>query len=567
MADEIAGVETSPSEGAKLLPTGVPNLDRLLGGGLPTSAFVLIMGRPGSGKTSLANQIAFHAARAGRRVLILTALSESTTKLIDHLRSFDFFDQRLIGGPIQFLSLQALLPQGLEPTGREILVIARDMRADIVVLDGFRGMRGIESEPLHAREFLYDVGTTLSAMGAMFLVTTETEPNDTRFYPETTTADVILGLHYNVVDVMQHRAIEVVKARGRAPLPGLHTLVLSSAGATIYPQFEIRVVRGLLDGRSGLEQARDRTQVGGTALAERAPTDGADRSSYTIPAAAQRAPFDLPELDRLTGGGLTRVSCTLVAGSSGTGKTLLALSFAAAGLRAGEPTLFFGLRENLDQILVKADAFALGADLRRGLEPGGGLTVLRLPPIQLNPDIVADRVLRELDRTGARRLIVDSVFELERAIHLSSHPNRLYDYLSALVEELHARGVTTLFTRETEKALAATLDFSGEPLSVLAENVILLQQVVYRQSLYRVLSVLKMRQSPHDNSLREFRITAPEGIEVLQAMESTPGVLEGIARQVGGSIVAPRDDRATRASDSGGESQPSSGADEQGGLL
>lgn len=529
--------DTETSGTANVLATGVPNLDQLLAGGLPSNAFVLIMGRPGSGKTTLANQIAFHAARSGKRVLILTALSESTSKLIEHLRSFDFFSQSLIGGPIQLLSLQPLLDQGLEAAGREILSMARRMSADLVVLDGFRGMRGIEGAPLLARQFLYDVGTTLSTMGSMFLVTTETEPTDPTFYPETTTADVIIALHYNVVDVAQRRTLEVVKARGRAPLSGLHSLALSSKGAIIYPQFEVRVIQELLEQR---QQSDEQGYVNTVAPSERASSVGTSTVDVGQASGGQdRAPFGLPELDLLMSGGLTRATSTLIAGSSGTGKTLLALNFAVAGVRAGEPTLYVGLREGLEQILAKADAFNLGQDLRQALLPGGGLTLLRIPPIQLNPDVVADRLLGELDRIGAKRLVVDSVYELERAIRVSEHPRRLDDYLAALVEALHARRVTALFTRETEKALAASLDFSVEPLSVLAENVILLQQVVFRQNLYRLLSVLKMRMSPHDNTLREFRIVSPSGITVLDSTQTEVGLLAGIAQQEGGANTAP----------------------------
>jgi circadian clock protein KaiC len=90
--------------------TGVPALDVILGGGLPRGSLVLIMGLPGSGKTTLASQISFTAAAEGKSTLVLTALSESTNKLISHLSAFHFFDPALIGGPVQFLSLQSVLP-------------------------------------------------------------------------------------------------------------------------------------------------------------------------------------------------------------------------------------------------------------------------------------------------------------------------------------------------------------------------------------------------------------------------------------------------------------------------
>lgn len=534
--DASAGANTEgPRETptSRLQTTGLGTLDQILGGGLPVGTLMLIMGRPGSGKTTLANQLAFAAAREGRTALILTALSESTNKLVEHLRAFSFYDSRLVGRQLHLMSLQPLAGDGLGTMSREILRLVRDLRADLVVLDGFRGMPGVEGTTLAAREFLYQLGTSLGTFGAHFIVTSETDPTDPAFYPESTTADVVLALGYTLVGGAFQRTIEVVKARGVAPMTGQHALTLSGAGATVYPQLEARVL-----GASPplLAPPDEQTTPGSERLGE--PTSEGTRSlTARVERLAERAGFDLPVLDGLMRGGINRGTSALIAGSSGTGKTLLALSFILAGIRRGEPALYLGLREQLDQLLAKADAFAMGNELRDALRPEGGLTLIRLPAIQLNADIVADLLLREIDRTGARRVAVDSVFELEHAVRNSQQPQRLLDFLSALLEALHRREVTMVFTRETEKALSATLDFSGEPLSVLAENVIWLQQVVYQRDVFRVLSVLKMRLSAHDFSLREFRIAAPQGIEVFDSDGARPGLLDGIALQQGS--VAP----------------------------
>src|SRR5215470_14311304 len=86
--------------------TGVPNLDAVLGGGLPRGALTIVVGPPGSGKTTLANQMAFAAAEMERKAIVFTALSEPTNKLIAHLSSFAFYDNELVGDRVQFLSLQ-----------------------------------------------------------------------------------------------------------------------------------------------------------------------------------------------------------------------------------------------------------------------------------------------------------------------------------------------------------------------------------------------------------------------------------------------------------------------------
>lgn len=496
--------------------SGVPDLDLVLGGGLPRGSLIIIVGPPGSGKTTLANQIAFNAAHSGRRSLVLTALSEPTSKLITRLRSFTFYDDSLVGDTLQFMSLEQFLPAGLEATGDELIAIARERRAALVVLDGFRGMRGADVDPQAARQFLYDVGTTLSVLGTTTIITSEADPRDPLFFPEQTTADVIIGLHYGLVGVRQQRAIEAVKVRAVDPLPGLHGLTLSEQGARVFPRLE-----ALITAAPGRKRAEDAGDVGDEWNGEHPPRDPNQN----------RATFGMPELDVLLGGGLTRGTSALLIGSVGTGKTLLGLHFILAGIAAGEPGIFLGFRESRRQLIEKASAFAMGQQLRAALAPEGRLTLQRWAPVELNPDIVANRLLEALDKTGVRRLVVDSVAELERAVVRNGDPERVGDYMAGLIEALRGRDVTTLFIKEHPQVLATDLDLSTGPISVLAENVLMLRQVEHRSVLHRVLSVPKMRFSAHDHMSREFVIAAPEGIRVLSPGESGTEVLAALARE------------------------------------
>jgi len=245
----------------------------------------------------------------------------------------------------------------------------------------------------------------------------------------------------------------------------------------------------------------------------------------------QRVGFNLPELDAMLNGGFARGTSTVLAGSLGTGKTLLALHFAIAGICAGEPAIYLSFREREHDLLRMAQPFALSSSLTAALDSANGkaLTLVAMPPLQIDPDIVAERLVALLDQTGERRLVIDSIVELARAIERSNYPERLDDYLAALVQACRMRDVTMLVTTETTKSEAAILDFSSGPLSVMAENVLLLQQETYRARQHHVLSVLKMRYSAYDPTLREFIIAPPEGLRVLEPLETASESPNGMA--------------------------------------
>jgi circadian clock protein KaiC len=394
--------------------------------------------------------------------------------------------------------------------------MVRQTKADLVVLDGFRGVRGVDLDPQAARQFLYDIGSSLSIVGKMSIVTSEADPRDPLFFPEATTADVILGLHYGIAGVRQRRKLEVIKMRGAAPLPGLHGMELTREGVGVYPRLEARV-------SAESAAAGDAEQPIMHVPATATNTDGGS-------AAAERVSTGIDELDTLLGGGLTRGTATLLTGNLGTGKTLLSLVFALHGVAQGEPTVLLGFRESRDQLLLKADAFDLGRQLRQAMAHGGLLRFIRHAPIELNPDIVAHELFAEIDRTGARRLVIDSIAEMEQTIEGNTDPARMDNYLAALVEGLRLRGVTSLFVKEIRQAVGVVPEFREESVSVVVGNVLLVQQVEQQGRLHRVCSVLKMRFSAHDSTLHEFVIQAPDGIRMLGPFQASTGTLTGFAQ-------------------------------------
>ncbi len=514
-----------PSSQGPLVPTGVPHLDSLLGGGITQGALVLVLGPPGSGKTTLAAQIAFAQARRGHRVLVVTALAESTTKLLEHLSSYRFFAPELVGDVMQCFSLQQFFTPQAPPTAQDLLALVRQTQAQFVVIDGFQSLRVVGADGYGSRHLLYTLGTALSLYGVTTLITTESDPRDPSIYPEMTTCDVLLGLYFRQRGVQAVRTLEVLKARGRASRLGHHGMQLSEEGVQLFPRLESQFKQA----------APEHWQANGVSQAPPAP-----------------ASFGLPALDKALGGGLTGQTSTLLTGSLGTGKTLLGLQFALAGIEQGEPAVFLTFRESNVQLLQKANAFTLIKPFHAALA-SGTLVLQHWRPIELDPDQVAAHLLAAIERIGARRVVIDNINELERAVKESGEPERVPNYLAALLSSLSTHEVTTLTIKEISKGIATSLDFSVDDLSIMAENVLVIQQFVSHQRLHRVLSVLKMRFSAHDYALHTLQITAPEGIRVLTSEENASEGLGAITAQQGEIQVNP-----------GASFQEKRGADQEG---
>lgn len=471
-----------------MLKTGITYLDRILGGGLLRGALAMVIGAPGTGKTVLAQQIAFHEASRGGRVLYLTGYSETHDKLLSHGRGFSFFKPDAIGQQIQFSSLPDLLREGAEETEDAIIATARTQRATLVLLDGFRSMRRLLADDQTAAHFVYSLGAKLALLGATTVLLVEGDPDQTSRFPELTVCDVILALHRQSIGSRDRRLLHMLKARGLAPLTGSHPFVIDQDGLSVYPRFESVV--------------------------------GAVEPDWN----PERAAFGIPELDALVGGGLNLGTTTLVAGSPGVGKTTLGLHFLAESTRAQEPALFLGFMESPAQLREKARVF--GMDLSEA-EASGQLRYLVLPPHDLEADAIAVLLTEDIVRRGVRRLVIDSAAEIERAIGFQG---RVPDFLSALVSYLRGRGITTYLTMDVPLIGGPALEFADTPLSVLAENLLLLRHVEYRGRIHQVLSVLKMRFSDYERAIYEFSVTLGQGLRITGLAPLGEGFLTGVPR-------------------------------------
>lgn len=470
--------------------TGVAGLDEVLGGGIPAKSVTVVSGEPGSGKTVLALQMLFSAARQGKRSLYFTTLSEPSLKLLRHMQGFRFFDPRLLDERVRMVDLGSAL-RAHDPEQALATVVERveESEPDLVVIDSFKALHDLSGDPLRARTLTYDLAVQMASWGATTLLVGEYTTEDVGKLPEFAIADSILQLGTAPHDLTRVRELEVQKLRGSGFVPGIHLFEIDEDGIAFFP----------------------RVSSPATPAAE--PSPGSPRAPLSTGVA---------QLDALFRGGLPPASSTVIMGGTGTGKTLLGLHFLVEGARRGEPGLLFTLEETPDQLRDVASKFPFGF---AGLEQNGLLHLRYVPPIELSTDRFLHETRREVARLGAKRVVVDSLTSLA----LGAVSERRYrELVYALAKHLRAAGVTLVMTLEIAELLG-TGQLSGHGVSFASDNVVQLRYVELGGRLDRAISAIKARGVDVDTEVRGMTI-GPHGVKVSERAPFTElrGVLTGL---------------------------------------
>lgn len=471
------------------LSTGVPGLDEVLGGGLPEYSFNLIAGEPGSGKTTLAHQIMFANASIERSALYLTILGEPALKMLRYLQQMTFFDPAKVGEAIHFVDMSPeVLRKDLGKVLDRIVHQVEELKPAIVVVDSFRTM--VRSQVLQEvgemqlQSFLQRLAVFLTTWEATAFLVGEYLDAEMKDNPVFTMADSILWLNQSRERSSVVRKLQVVKLRGQASMPGLHTFRIDADGLHVFP----RVFRR---------------------MPEIVKVDP-----------GSRARIGVPGLDELLHGGIPRGDTVLVAGPSGCGKTCLTTHFIAAGAEEA-PAVLVVFEEHPEDYIRRAKE--MGFDLER-LGREGKLEVISLRPLDLSVDETLQEVRLTVETMGARRLVIDSLTGFELALA----PTFREDFRESLYRMLGAltgAGVTIFMTVEVTEAFDE-LRFSPHEVSFLTENLFMLRYAEIDGELKKVFAIVKMRKSGHSVQLHEFEIT-PRGMVIKGPLTHYQGILTG----------------------------------------
>jgi circadian clock protein KaiC len=484
--------------GLELAQTGIAGFDDVLRGGFPRGRTYLVIGHPGSGKTTLGMQFLLDGVAKGENVLLLS-LSETRDELEGvaeshawDLSGISIYDLNAAEQTLGLDGAQTMFdPSDVEfrETSSAILAEIERVKPSRLVFDSLSELSLLAADPLSFRREMLRLKRFLQERGITALLSSDSTNPDADRQLESLAHGVVILEAISPAYGPERRRMRVRKLRGIAFRGGFHDYRISKGGIRVFP----RLVAS--------EHARE-------------PTGGSIRSG-------------IPTLDALVGGGVARGSSTLVMGPAGCGKSSLLSRFAYSVLASGENVSINLFDESMETFLLRARS--LGHPLEEYRETGR-LVLRTVDPASCSPGELIHLIRDDVEQRDVQFVGIDSlngyVYAMPEEGFLSLHIHELLAYLNHL-------GVTT-FLVLAQHGVIASVSANSADITYTADSVIVFRFFEARGGIRRAISVLKKRHGPHEETIREYSLKNGR-IEVGEPITEFQGVLTGVPTYVGDS--------------------------------
>ena len=485
------GSSAAASAGIAKIPTHIPGFDLVGEGGLPAGRATLIAGTAGSAKTVFATQFLAAGILEAKDPGVFVTFEDPPEDIRRNMHSFGWdIPKWERGGQWAFVDAS---DAGDDPTPivgsydlggllARIEHAAKKIDARRVAMDSLNALFVRFSDRSLLRSELHRITSTLKASGMTVVFTgerTEDYGEVTRFGIEEFVADNVVILRNILADERRRRTLEILKFRGTSHQRGEVPFTITEKGIIVIPLTALQLTQ----------------------------------ASSTV-----RITSGVPELDEMCSGGFFRDSIILASGGTGTGKTLLVTQFVAGGFDEGERCLLFAFEESRDQLFRNAAAW--GIDFEK-MERQGKLRVINQYPHALPMEDHLVRMREIIEQFKPNRVAVDSLSALERVFTVRS----FREFVISLTSTLKAKAIAGLFTSTTPSLLGGG-SVTEKHISTLTDSIILLRYVETYGEMRRTLTVLKMRGSLHDRSIREYTIDG-QGMHIGEPIRNVTGILSG----------------------------------------
>lgn len=482
--------------------TGIAGLDDVLHGGLLANRLYLLDGHPGAGKTTLGLQFLLEGVRNGERGLYVT-LSETRDELIagarSHGWSLDGIEIAELGGDHGKLDIDAQLtmfhPSEVEltETTQRVLEIVERTTPRRMVFDSLSELRLLAQSSLRYRRQILALKQFFVSRHCTILLLDDRTAEGPDMQLQSIAHGVIALDQRTPAYGSLVRQLRVAKYRGSDFRSGFHDFRIVRGGLCVFPRL----------------------------------TSAEHVSRYVRTTVAS----GVAELDQLLGGGIDCGTCTLVAGPPGTGKSTLAMQYAAAAAQRGDHAAVFAFDETRALLLHRAAA--LGLRIEEGTGPGQ-IRVRQVDPAEITPGEFAHRVRDSVERDRARIVVIDS---LNGYLNAMPEAKYLMPQLHELLGYLNNQGVATFLVVAQHGLIGHGMGTSIDS-SYLADTVVALRLFEHAGSVRKAVSVLKKRSGSHEETIREIWFDA-EGLHLSEPLMHLRGVLTGVPVEAGPFPGAP----------------------------